>query len=156
MGSTVGSPPSSTSPTSRQSLVTSFFAQRWQSSMLRSLQNFQERVAKRTRRRKKRSLRRKKKRNQRRKRRPNLHLKEMVFHCLSRRRILWMSFPLVHSTWRNGRGSTPTMTKMTASNGSGNTSTLRTTPSGEEITSTTTNLPWSSCPVISLEVCSRG
>merc|ERR1712003_310091 len=58
-------------------------------------------------------------------------------------------------TWKNGRGFTPTMMNQSPSSGSGNTLTMRATPSGGEITNTMMNLPWSSCPVTSLVECSR-
>merc|ERR1719458_441920 len=57
-------------------------------------------------------------------------------------------------TWKSGRGFIPTMTNPSPLPGSGSTLTTRTTPFGEEITSTTTSSPWCSCPVISSVECS--
>merc|ERR1712136_117253 len=64
--------------------------------------------------------------------------------------------PREPSTWKSGRGFTPTMTNQSQSSGSGNILTMKTTPSGEEITNTMMNSPWSSCPVTSSVECSRG
>merc|ERR1719239_1253973 len=57
-------------------------------------------------------------------------------------------------TWKSGRGFIPTMTNPSRLPGPGSTLTTRTTPFGEEITSTTTSSPWCSCPVISSVECS--
>merc|ERR1711862_652640 len=57
---------------------------------------------------------------------------------------------------KNGSDSTSTMMNQSQWPGSGNTLTMRTTPSGGEITSTMRSSPWSSCPVTSSEACSRG
>merc|ERR1712243_262137 len=54
----------------------------------------------------------------------------------------------------NGRDSIRTMKRMTPSNGSGSTSTTKTTPSGRQTTSTILNSPWFSCPAILSGECS--
>merc|ERR1712168_1484344 len=149
---TDGSPPLLTNPMSNLSSETSNCAQKWQNSTQRSLQNSPEREARRTTKRK--MPRRRKRRNQRKRKKQNLpQTPEMDLHCQPKRKTLWMNCRPVLSTWRNGRDFILTMTRTTASNGSGNISTQKTIPFGREITNTTTNSLWSSCLVILSEVC---
>merc|ERR1711962_1240110 len=95
------------------------------------------------------NLRRRKRSLQRRPRR-----RTMVCPRSPKPRIPSQHFPRAPSTWRSGRGSTPTTTRTTRSSGSGSTSMPSTTPSGGATTSSTTSSPWSSCPVTLLAACS--
>merc|ERR1712098_944818 len=139
--STDGSPPLLTSPMPRLCMEKLTFAPKWLNSMPKSLQSFQERVI----------TRRKRKRRQRR----NQSLRKMLNQS-RRKPIPLRRCPREPSTWKSGRGFTPTMTNQSQSSGSGNILTMKTTPSGEEITNTMMNSPWSSCPVTSSVECSRG
>merc|ERR1711970_482286 len=83
-----------------------------------------------------------------------MHL--LICPLLRRRKIPLMSFPTAqNSTWRSGRDFIPIMMRMIQSNGFGNTLILKIILFGGQTISTMMNLQWSSCPVISLEVCSR-
>merc|ERR1711970_1006956 len=80
----------------------------------------------------------------------------LICPLLRRRKIPLMSFLTVqNSTWRSGRDFIPIMMRMIQSNGFGSTLMQKIILFGGQTISITMNLQWCSCPVISLEVCSR-
>merc|ERR1712032_1543009 len=149
-----GSTQLSISQTSKLCPVLWSFAQRWQSLIPRNSPSSPERATTRRKRRRRHLNRRlkslRKRRKKRRKRRSLRNLQPL----LRRSPIPLRKCPREPLTWKSGRGFIPTMTNPSPLPGSGSTLTTRTTPFGEEITSTTTSSPWCSCPVISSVECS--
>merc|ERR1712098_254274 len=104
---------------------------------LRSLQSFQERVT--IRRKRKRSQSRNPRSSQRKRRKRRNQNQKRMSQNLRRSLTPLRRCPREPLTWKNGRGFTPTMMNQSPSSGSGNTLTMRTTPSGGEITNTMMN-----------------
>merc|ERR1711973_748099 len=130
------------------------FAPKWLNLTPKSLQSFQERVTIRKKRKRRHQNRKPRSSQRKRRKRRNQSLRKML-NQLRRKPIPLRKSPREPSTWKSGRGFTPTMTNQSQSSGSGNILTTKTTPSGEEITNTMMNSPWSSCPVTSSVECSR-
>merc|ERR1712036_90303 len=87
----------------------------------------------------------KRRKSQRRRKRKRKSLPLMKSQWNLRKRIPWMPCLRVLLILKSGKDFIPTMMKTPPSHGSGSTLTMKTTPSGEAITSTMMSSLWSSC-----------